>query len=156
MTRRGHTYPAVTGLPFPRPVPSPDHFTDTWKEQAKPLELEPPVSVADPPTTARFWLLQSWARCIQSRASLVDTIDWKWSLTFMLCGDAYPCARGSWAQLSIGLFNHGSRGRSPAYLWVIGMVVCGDKNMATLATIWAKNLQQPCCSVLIFALISGC
>ena len=56
-------------------------------------------------------------------------------------GDAYPCAGGIWTQLSIGLLNHGKRGRTPAYLWVIGMAVCGDKNIAALATIWAENLQ---------------
>ena len=43
--------------------------------------------------------------------------------------------------LSIGLLNHGKRGRTPAYLWVIGMAVCADKDMAALASIWAKNLQ---------------
>ena len=44
-------------------------------------------------------------------------------------------------RLSIGLLNHGARGRSPTYVWVIGMAVCGDKDMAALATIWSKNLQ---------------
>ena len=43
--------------------------------------------------------------------------------------------------LSIGLLNHGARGRTPAYLWVIGMAVCGDKDTAALATIWADNLK---------------
>ena len=56
-------------------------------------------------------------------------------------GDAHPCASGSWTQLSIGLINHGARGHTPAYLWVIGMAVCGDKDMAALATIWADNLK---------------
>ena len=51
MTHRGGAYTAAMGLPFPRPIPSCDHCTETWKELAKPLELEPPVSVADPPTT---------------------------------------------------------------------------------------------------------
>ena len=41
----------------------------------------------------------------------------------------------------IALVNHGARGRTPAYLWVIGMAVCGDKDMAALATIWAGNLK---------------
>ena len=69
------------------------------------------------------------------------TIDWKGPLTFLLRGDAYPCAGGSWNQLSIGLVNHGARGRTPTYIWVIGMDGCGDKDMAALATIWSKNLQ---------------
>ena len=94
-----------------------------------------------PPRSSRPWPLQSWARYIQSRPPLVDTMDWKRPLTFLLCGDAYPCAGGSWTQLSIGLLNHGARGRTPAYVWVIGLAVCGDKDMAALVTIWSKNLQ---------------
>ena len=93
MSRRGATYTAAMGLPFPRPFTSHDHFMDTWKALAKPLELEPPVSLPDPPTSGRSW--PSWARYIQSRPSLVDTIDWKRPLTFILCGDAYRCAGGS-------------------------------------------------------------
>ena len=81
------------------------------------------------------------ARYIQSRPPLVETINWKRLLTFLLRGDSYPCAGGSWTQLSIALLNHGARARTPAYLWVIGMAVCGDKDMAALATIWSKNLQ---------------
>ena len=114
---------------------------DTWKELVKPLALAQCLSVADPPTRGRSWPLQSWARYIQSRPLLVDTIDWNRPLTFLLCGHAYPCAAASWTQLSIGLLNHGARGRAPAYLWVIGMAVCGDKDIAALATIWSKNLQ---------------
>ena len=105
MTRRGAAYTAATGLPFPRPIPSRDRFMDTWKELVKPLALERPVSVADPPTSGRSWPLQSWARYIQSRPPVVGTIDWKRPLTFLLRGDAYPCAGGSWTQLSIGLLN---------------------------------------------------
>ena len=62
-------------------------------------------------------------------------------LTFIVRGDAYPCAGGCSTQLSIALLNHGKRGRTPADLWVIGMAVCGDKDMAALATIWAEKLE---------------
>ena len=141
MSRRGSAYTAATGLPFPRPIPTRDTFTDTWKELVTPLDLRPPVSVPDPPASGRSWPLPSWARYVQSRPSLVDTIDWTRPLTFIVRGDSYPCAGGSWTQLSIGLLNHGARGRTPAYLWVIGMAVCGDKDMAALATIWADNLK---------------
>ena len=140
MSRGGSAYTAATGLPFPRPIPTRDTFTDTWKELA-PLDLRPPVSIPDPPASGRSWPLPSWARYVQSRPSLVDTINWTRPLTFNVRGGAYPCAGGSWAQLSIGLFNHGARGRTPAYLWVIGMAVCGDNDMAALATIWADNLK---------------
>ena len=99
------------------------------------------VSVADPPTSGRSWPLQSWARYIESRATLVDTMDWERPLTFLLHVDAYPCAGGSWTQVSIGLLNHGTRGRKAACLCLIGMAMCGDKDMAALATIWSKNLH---------------
>ena len=76
-----------------------------------------------------------------TRPSLVDTIDWTRPLTFIVRGDAYPCAGGSWTELSVGLPNHNARGRTPAYLWVIGMAVCGDKDMAAVPTIWADHLK---------------
>ena len=97
---------------------------------AKPLEVRPPVTMADPPTSGRNWPVHSWARYIRLRPPLVDTIVWGRPFTFMVHGDAYPCAGGRWTQLSIGLLNHGKRGRTPAYLWVIGMAVCGDKDVA--------------------------
>ena len=140
-TRRGTDYAATTGHTFPRPIPTRQAFLDTWKDMAKALELRPPVNVDDPPTGGRSWPLHSWARYIQSRPPPVDTIDWDGPLTFIVCGDAYPCAGGSWAQLSIELFNHGKRGRTPAYLWVIGMALCSDKDMAALATLWAEILH---------------
>ena len=136
-----HVSEFMTCLPFPRPIPSRDRFTDTWKELVKPLALDRPVSVSHPPTSGRSWPLQSWARYIQSRPPLVDTIDWTRPLTFLLRGDAYSCTARSWTQLSIGLLNHSARARTPAYLWVIGMTVCGDRDIAALATIWSKNLQ---------------
>ena len=141
MSRRGLSYMAATGLPFPRPIPTRDAFTDAWKELVTPLDLRLPVSVPDPFASGRSWPLPSWARYVQSCPSLVDTIDWTRPLTFIVRGDAYPCAGGSLTQLSIGLLNHGARGRTPAYLWVIGMAVCGDKDMAALPTIWAGNLM---------------
>ena len=62
-------------------------------------------------------------------------------LTLILRGDAYACAGGSSTQLSICLLNHGKRAYITPYLWVMGMTMCGDKDMAALATIWADNLQ---------------
>ena len=131
MTCRGAAYTTATGLPFPRSIPSCDRSMDTWKEWVKPLALDHPVPVADPPTSGRCWPLQSWARYIQSRPPLVDTIDWKRPLSFLLRGDAYPCVSGSWTQLSNGLLNHGARGPPPAYLSVVGIAVCGDKDIAS-------------------------
>ena len=43
--------------------------------------------------------------------------------------------------LGIALANHGARARQPAYYWLIGMAVCGDKDMAQLGAIWKDNLQ---------------
>ena len=62
MSRRGLAYTAATGLPFPRPTPTRDTFTDTWKELVTPLDLRPAVSVPDPPASGRSWPLPSWAR----------------------------------------------------------------------------------------------
>ena len=129
------------GAPVRRPIPTRDTFTDTWKELVTPLDLRPPVSVPDPPASGRSWPLPSWARYVQSRPSLVDTIDWTRPPTCIVRGDAYPCAGGSWTQVSIGLLNHGAQGRTPGYLRVIGMAVCGDKDMAALAAIWGDNLK---------------
>ena len=83
MSRRGSAYSAATGLPFPRPIPTREAFTDTWKELVTPLDLRPPVSVPDPPASGRSWPLPSWAWYVQSHPSLVDTIDWTRPLTFI-------------------------------------------------------------------------
>ena len=60
---------------------------------------------------------------------------------FIVRGEAFPCAGGSWSHLGIALANHGARARQTAYYWVIGMAVCGGKNMAPLSAIWKDNLQ---------------
>ena len=60
---------------------------------------------------------------------------------FIVRGDAFPCAGGSLSHLGVALANHGARARQPAYYWVIGMAVCGDKDMAQLGAIWKDNLQ---------------
>ena len=139
MTGQGAAYTAATGLPFSQPIPSRDRSTDKWKELVRALPLHPPSSVADPHTSGRSWALQLWAGYIQSRPPLVDTRDWKRPLTFLLRGDADPCASESGTQLSIVLLNHGAPDRTPAYLWVIGTAVFGDKDMAMLATTWSQN-----------------
>ena len=61
------------------------------------------MSVADPLESNGSWPLQSWPRYIQSRPSLVDTIDWKRPLTFLPRTDAGLSTSGIWTQLSIGL-----------------------------------------------------
>ena len=63
-------------------------------------------------------------------------IDWSFPLTFIVRGDGYPCAGGEWSQLSVSIVNMGLWGRIPACVWVIGLAICGDKQMATLATLW--------------------
>ena len=115
MSRRGVAYMAATGYPFPRPIPSRDQVSDIWKEMAKPLELRPPVFIADPPASGCSWVLESWARDVQSRPPHADVINWSWPLTFLVGGDVYPCAGGSWNPLSVGLLTHGARGRSSTY-----------------------------------------
>ena len=113
MASRWAAYTASIGLPFPQRIPSRDRFTDTWKELLKPLVLDAPMSVPQPPTSGRFWPLQSSVRYIQSRPPLVDATDWKRPLNFLLRGDAYPCTGASVTQLCIGLFKHHTRPAHP-------------------------------------------
>ena len=92
MSRRVSAYTAATGLPFTKPIPTRGAFADAWKEWVTPLDLRPPVSIPDPPASGRSWPLPSWARYVQSRPSLVVTIDWTRPLTFIVRGDVYPSA----------------------------------------------------------------
>ena len=103
--------------------------------------LSPPVDCADPPSSGRCWPLRSWVRYVQSRTALCQSIDWTRPLTFVVQGDGYPCAGGSWSQLSVGLLNHGLKASTPAFLWVIGMAVTGDKDMVALGQMLAQVLQ---------------
>ena len=57
----GSTYTAATGLPFAKPIPTREVFTDAWKQLVTPLDLRPPVSIPDPPASGRSWPLPSWA-----------------------------------------------------------------------------------------------
>ena len=52
-------------------------------------------------------------------------------------GDAIPCAGEARATCA----SRWPTTRDPAYHWVIGMAVCGDKDMAQLGAIWRDNLQ---------------
>ena len=44
-------------------------------------------------------------------------------------------------QLSVGLLNHGVKARAPAFLWVNGMAIMGNKDMVALGQIWVQVLQ---------------
>ena len=99
----------------------------------------PWVEYADPPSSGRCWPLRSWAQYVQSRPTLCQCIDWTRPLTFVVRGDGYPCAGGSWSQLSVGLPNHGVKAQTPAFLWVIGMAVTGDKDMVALGQICSMH-----------------
>ena len=145
ITRRGDVYTARTGLLFPRPIPIRDQFDATWKSLTALLALSHPVEFANPPSSGRCWPLRSWTQYVQSRPALCEAIDWTRPLTFVVRGDGYPCAGGSWSQLSVGLLNHGLKARTPAFLWVIGMAVTGEKDMVALGQIWDQVLQI--CSV---------
>ena len=142
ITRGGDAYTARTGLPFPRPIPTWDPFDARWKSLTAPLALPPPpVEFADPPSSGRCWLLRSSAQYVQSRRALRRSIDWTRPLTFVLRGDGYPCASGSWSQLLVGLLNHEVKARTLAFLWVTGMAVMGDKDMVVPGRIRAQELQ---------------
>ena len=112
-----------------------------WRARCTPLQLAPPVTAGSPPSSGRSWPIASRVNYVQSRNALRDCIDWSHPLMFIVRGDAFPCAGGSLSHLGIALANHGARARQPAYYWVIGMAVCGDKDMAQLGAIWKDNLQ---------------
>ena len=76
MTRRGAAYTAATGLPLPHhPFTRPLHGHMEGVGLAACARSTRVRGGSDPPTSGRSWPLQSWARCIQSRPPLVDTID---------------------------------------------------------------------------------
>ena len=68
-------------------------------------------------------------------------IDWFFPLTFIVEGNGYPCAGGQFSQLSISIVHMGLWGRILACVWVIGIAVCGDKQMTALATLWKANIE---------------
>ena len=72
---------------------------------------------------------------------MCQSIDWTRPVTFVVQGARYPCAGGSWSQLSVGLFNHGVKTRTRAFLCVIGMAVTVDTDMAAVGQIGAQVLQ---------------
>ena len=78
---------------------------------------------------------------MQSQPALCQSIDWARPLTFVVRGDGYPWAGGSWSQLSMGLLNHGVKARTHANVWVVAMAVTGDKDMVLLGQVWAEVLQ---------------
>ena len=127
-------------------------FDVTWKTLLAPLALSPPVQCVDPPVPRRCLPLRSRAQYVQSHPPWRNCIDWSHPLTFIVSGYRYPCVGGNWSKLSIGLLSHGLKGRTPADLWVVGMALTRDKDMAALGQIWAQVLQlcttifdqQPC------------
>ena len=141
ITRRGEAYTARTGLPLPRPMPTRDQFNATWKSLTAPLALSPPLECANPPSSGRCWPLRSWAQYVQFRPAMFQSVDRTRPLTLVVRGDGYPCAGGSWSQLSVGLLNHGEKARTPAVLWIIDMGVTDDKDIVALGRIWAQVPQ---------------
>ena len=140
-TLRGLKYTATTGLPFARPICFERAFQQRWQVLLAPLELAPAVSTSDPKATGISWPWASWLRYIASQPPLCRMINWSFPLTFIVRGDGYPCASGEWSQLSVSIANMGLWGRIPACVWVIGLAICGDKAMATLATLWEDNIK---------------
>ena len=49
MSRRGLAYTAATGLPFTKPIPTREAFTDAWKELVTPLTYDHPFPSPIPP-----------------------------------------------------------------------------------------------------------
>ena len=58
MSRRGSAYSAATGLPFPRPIPTREAFTDAWNPPNENPTTEPtnPTNPTNPPSgPAKMW-----------------------------------------------------------------------------------------------------
>ena len=140
-TLRGLKYTAATGLPFAGPICPERAFQQRWQELLAPLELEPAVSTSDLKATGVRWPWAWWLHYIASQPPLCRMIDWSFALTFIVKGDSYPCAGGEWSQLSVSIVNMGLWGCIPACAWIIRLAICGDKQMATLATLWEANIE---------------
>ena len=101
----------------------------------------------------------SWLRHVANQLPLCRMIDWLLPVTCILRGVGYPCADGEWSQLSVSTACMGLWGRIPACVWVIGLAICGDKAMATLATSRKPTLRcaayTPCCSGDVLITCSG-
>ena len=106
-----------------------------------PLELETPVSTSDETATGVSWPWASWLRYIASQPPLCCMIDWSFPLTFIVGVVGYSCARGEWSQVSVSIVNMGLWERIPACVWGIGLAMCGDTQMATLATLSKANIE---------------
>ena len=134
---------AATGLPFACPICPERAFQQRWEELLAPLELEPPGSTSDPRAIGVSWPWALWLHYIASQSPFCRMIDWSFLLTFIVKGDGYPCACGEWSQLSVSIVDMGLWGRIRACVWVIRLAICGDKQMAPLATWiaeWCRKL----------------
>ena len=97
--RHGLQYSLKIGRPFPRPICTREAFDVEWQARCTLLELAPPVTADTRPSPRRSWPIASWVNYVQSRNALRDGIDWSRPLMFIVRGDAFPCARGSWSHL---------------------------------------------------------
>ena len=105
------------------------------------MQLDEPVATVLPKATGISWPFASWVTYILSRPGLVRSINRNFPLTFIVRGDAYPVAGGSWTQLSISLANFDRLARSTAGFWVSSMANREDKAMDTLGTLWKSNWE---------------
>ena len=111
-----------------------------WRACCTPLQRAPPVTAGSPPASGCSWPDASWVNYMQSRNALRNGINYSRPPMFIVRRDAFPFAYGSWSHLGIAFANHGACASQPPYYWVIGMAVCGDKDMAQVGAIWRDNL----------------
>ena len=67
-------------------------------------------------------------------------IDWSFTLIFIDRGDGQRGAGGVWSQLSLAIVNMSLWERIPACVWVLGLATCGNRQIATLATLWRAKI----------------
>ena len=95
------------------------------------------MSTSDPKASGVRWPWASWLGYIASEPPLCRMIDGPFPLTFI----GYPCTGGEWSQLRVSIVNMGHYGRIAACIWVIGLAIRGDKQMATSASLWKANIK---------------
>jgi hypothetical protein len=134
--------PDMRDITVPRPMCTRNAFEAAWRDSANALNLAPTRFVEGPPVcVALEWPLHEWAAYITSRPTLLEALDFTQPLTFIVRGDGYPTSGESWANLTISLTNFGEKARSPAFLWLIGLAACSEKEMVVLGDLWSDNIK---------------
>ena len=133
-------YAAATSLRFPRPIASPNKIMETWKQLVTPLEVRPALFIRE--TGYERLLLAATivghVRAITSLAGGPHQVDDTPHLHRAWGCVPAPPVLGPKSPLRSPT---APTGRTCPYLWVLGMALGRNKDMAALTTIWARKLR---------------